>query len=59
MTAGIVIIFAGYTIASYGKVLLAGWDITFRQWIDPTKAWTWPAKGADIPKVPDTQFLPG
>lgn len=59
MTAAIAVLFAGYAIASYGHVLLKGWDITFRQWIDPVHPWQWPAKGADIPKVPATQFLPG
>lgn len=59
MTAGIVVMFAGYTIASYGIVLLRGYDITWKQWINPLAPWTWPAKGTQIPKVPATQFLPG
>lgn len=59
MTAGIVVVFAGYAIATYGIVLLRGYDITPRQWIDPLHPWTWPAKGADIPKVPATQLWPG
>lgn len=59
MTLAIATLFAGYAIASYGHVLLKGWDITPRQWIDPIHPWTWPAKGSDIPKVPATQFLPG
>jgi hypothetical protein len=55
MTAGLIIIFAGYTIASYGLVLLLGYDIPFKRWIDPTDAWQWPA---DIPKIPATQVWP-
>lgn len=42
MTAGLVIIFAGYTIASYGVCLLRDYDITWKQWIDPFDPWTWP-----------------
>jgi hypothetical protein len=55
MTAGLIVIFAGYTIASYGVVLLRGYDIPFRQWIDPTDPWQWPAT---VPTIPATQLWP-
>ena len=58
MTAGILVIFAGYTVASYGVVLLKGWDIPWRDWINPVHAWQWPASGTDIPKTPPTRILP-
>lgn len=57
MTAGILIVFAGYTIASYGVVLLKGYNITLKQWIDPLDPYVWP-KGA-IPTVPPGQTFPG
>jgi hypothetical protein len=56
MTAGILIIFAGYTIASYGAVLLKGYDIPFSRWINPLNPWQWPS-GA-VPVVPAGQILP-
>lgn len=58
MTAGIFLIFAGYTVASYGVVLLKGWDIPWRQWVNPLDAWQWPGSASDIPKTPATQILP-
>jgi hypothetical protein len=54
-TIGIVIMFAGYTIASYGIVLLKGWDISWKQWIDPLDPWQW--SGTPQP-VPSTQVFP-
>ena len=51
-------IFAGYAVASYGVVLLKGWDIPWRDWINPVHAWQWPASGTDIPKTPPTRILP-
>jgi hypothetical protein len=55
MTAGLIVIFAGYTVASYGVVLLCGYDIPFRRWIDPTDPWTWEG---DIPRMPATRVWP-
>jgi hypothetical protein len=57
VTAGIVVIFLGYTVASYGVVLARGYDITFKEWIDPLNPYSWP-KG-QIPKVPPGQVFPG
>lgn len=56
MTAAIITLFAGYTIASYGIVLLKGYDIPWKRWINPLDPWVWP-KG-EVPKTPATQFLP-
>ena len=55
--AGIVIVWAGYAVGSWGMVLLAGWDISFRQWVNPLHPYRFPP-GA-IPAIPDTQILPG
>jgi hypothetical protein len=47
MTFAILVVFGGYTVASYGWILLQGYDITFKQWIDPLHPLTtWPAKGS-------------
>jgi hypothetical protein len=56
MTIGIITIFAGYTIASYGVVLLKGWDITWRQWISPLNPWQW---SGTPPPIPTGQVFPG
>jgi hypothetical protein len=42
ITAGIVVLFAGYAIGSYGVVLLRGYDITWKQWISPLNPYPWP-----------------
>ena len=56
MTVGIVVIYLGYTFASYGVVLLRGYDITLKQWIDPVHPLTtWPAPNS----VPPGQVFPG
>lgn len=57
MTAGLLVMFAGYTVGSYGLVLLRGWDIPFRRWVNPLNPWTWPAKGAKIPQIPATRVF--
>ena len=59
MTAGILVLFAGYTIGSYGIVLLRGWDIPWRQWVNPLDPWQWPAKGTAMPPIPAGQIFPG
>jgi hypothetical protein len=56
MTAGIAALFIGYTIASYGVVLMRGYDIPWKRWIDPLDPWQWPA---GTPKAtPATQVFP-
>lgn len=58
MTTTIVMWFAGYTIASYGYVLLKGWNITLRQWVSPLNPYQWPSSGT-VPSVPKGQVFPG
>lgn len=56
MTIGILTIFAGYTIASYGVVLLRGYDIHWTRWINPLNPWRWPA--GPVPHAPPTVVFP-
>ncbi len=56
MTAGIIAIFAGYTVVSYGVVLLRGYDIPWSRWINPLDPWAWPA--GPVPKIPKTSVFP-
>jgi hypothetical protein len=54
MTLGIVAVFAGYAMASYGWVLIEGYDITFREWISPLNPWLWTSTA----KVPKGKLFP-
>jgi len=56
VTAGLVGMFIGYTVASYGVCLLRGYDITWKEWINPLNPYKWP-KGK-VPIVPPTRVLP-
>jgi hypothetical protein len=55
-TVAIAVIFAGYTVASYGVVLLRGYDVPWRQWVNPLNPWQWKGKP---PAIPPTQIWPG
>jgi hypothetical protein len=55
MTAGILLIFAGYTVVSYGVCLLRDYDIPWKQWINPLDPWKWPAT---VPRIPASRILP-
>lgn len=58
MVFGMGVIFAGYTVASYGWVLLRGWDIPLREWISPLHPYQWPGGGAAPPTIPGSQLFP-
>lgn len=57
--APIVVIFLGYTGASYGIVLMKSWEIPFRAWISPLHPYQWPADGSAPPTMPEGQLFPG
>jgi hypothetical protein len=57
VTASILVLFAGYTVASYGVVLLKGYDVPWRNWVNPLKPYTWPTSGS-IPQASPTQVFP-
>jgi hypothetical protein len=59
LAVGMAVVFAGYTVSSYGWVLLKGWNIPFRQWVSPLNPYTWPAGGAEPPPIPASQLFPG
>jgi hypothetical protein len=58
MTAAILVVFTGYAVASYGYVLLRGWDITFKQWINPLDAFSWSGFDPTTDLVPSGQVFP-
>lgn len=53
---GILVVFAGYTVTSYGWVLLRGYNITFRQWVSPLNPYIWQGTPGT---VPTGQIFPG
>ena len=57
MLVAIGLIWAGYGVASWGWVLVKGYNITLSEWFSPLHPYTWPA--GDPPKVPLGQIFPG
>jgi hypothetical protein len=56
VTAGIVAVFIGYTVASYGVVLLLGYDVPWKRWVNPLDPWAWPE--GQVKHIPKTRILP-
>lgn len=56
LAAGILIIFAGYSVSSWGYCLIKGYDIPLRQWVSPLHPFVWPS--GDPPLIPQTQVWP-
>lgn len=54
---GMVLIFAGYALGSWGFCLVKGWNIPLRSWVSPLNPWQWPS--GDVPTVPPGQIMPG
>lgn len=42
-------LWAGYAVASWGYILLKGYNITFRQWVSPLNPYTGPWPPAKVP----------
>jgi hypothetical protein len=57
VTFAILIMFGGYAVGSYGYILLKGYDITFKQWVNPLNPFIWPASG-NPPLVPAGKVFP-
>ena len=55
----ILVVFAGYGVASYGFILIRGYNITPKQWFSPLSPYRWPADRAEPPKVPQGRVFPG
>lgn len=55
--AGMLLVWAGYGVSSYGWILLRGLDVPFRSWMSPLNPYQWPAGGPAL--IPDNQLFPG
>jgi hypothetical protein len=58
MLVPMAVLFAGYTIGSYGWILLKGWNITFRSWISPLNPYRGFEKGTTPLCVPPGSVFP-
>lgn len=56
--AAILLYFASYGVASYGWVLVKGYNITFKQWWSPLNPYQWPPPGQSVPTVPLGSLMP-
>lgn len=56
-TASIVVIWAGYALASWGYCLIRGYDITFLSWVNPLSPYAWPSSGSPT-TIPSGQVFP-
>jgi len=56
MTVPIIILFGAYTVGSYGWILLKGYNITFKDWVNPLNPYRWP--GGTPGLVPAGQVFP-
>jgi hypothetical protein len=56
--AGVLLLFGGYAVGSYGYVLVKGYNITAREWFSPLSPFTWPPTGGDVPRVPKGHIFP-
>lgn len=53
------VMWAGYTVTTWGYCVLKGWNITLAEWADPLHPWEWDATtAAEPPKIPATQVWP-
>lgn len=58
MFVPILLVAAAYSLMTYGRILVKGYDITFTQWVNPLTPYQWPADGGDPPVVPEGQVFP-
>jgi hypothetical protein len=56
MVFAIGLLFAGYSVSSYGYVLAKGYDISLREWFSPLNPYRWPA--GKVPTVPKGKIWP-
>lgn len=49
LAVGMVVTWTGYAFASWGYVLVRGWDICLRQWLSPLHPYQWHGTPGMIP----------
>lgn len=56
ITRIVIMTWASYAVGTWGWVLLKGYDITFRTWVNPLRPFIWPA--GQVPLIPGGQIWP-
>ena len=56
LALGAGMLFFGYTVASFGWILIRGWDIPLRMWVSPLHPWDWSQGNPSL--IPNTQVYP-
>ena len=54
---GMLVLWAGYGLGSWGYCLVKGWDVPLGSWFSPLSPYQWPKSG-DPPIIPSTQVFP-
>jgi hypothetical protein len=57
-TVSTLVMFAAYTVVTFGLILAKGWNISLNQWVNPLKGYAWPANGAAPLCIPPGQLFP-
>jgi hypothetical protein len=52
------ILWGGYALGSWGFILIKGWNITFKEWINPLHPYQWPGGGGNPEKIPQGKVWP-
>ena len=58
LALGAGMLFFGYTMASFGWILIRGYDIPFRAWISPLNPYSWQGFSGSVNLIPATQIFP-
>jgi hypothetical protein len=58
IVVGMAVLWGGYALASWGYVLVKGWNIPLRAWVSPLHPYQWPGGGKDPEKIPQGKVWP-
>jgi hypothetical protein len=58
LVMGFGLLWVGYSISSWGYVLIKGWNIPLSMWMNPVNPYKWPPNGQDPPKIPQGRVWP-
>jgi len=53
---GVLIVWGGYAVTSWGLCLIKGYNVTLGQWVNPVSPFQWPS--GPVPLIPATQIWP-
>lgn len=56
---GMLVVWGGYGLGTWGWILVKGYDVSFAQWFNPAHPFEWPKPPAVPPAIPADQIFPG